>query len=205
MITVNAMGDACPIPVIKAKKALQELEGPDVLEVLVDNEIAVQNVTKMASSSGGDVTSEKISEKEFKVIIRTDRTMPKRETQAMEEPVLCRTDKRKDTVIVISSDRMGEGNDELGTVLIKGFIFAVSQLDELPKAILFYNGGAKLTSEGSDSLEDLKSMEAQGVEIMTCGTCLDYYGLKEKLKVGTVTNMYSIVETMNQAGKIIRP
>lgn len=123
----------------------------------------------------------------------------------MEEPVLCRTDKRRDTVVVISSDRMGEGNDELGAVLIKGFIFAVSQLDELPKAVLFYNGGAKLTSEGSDSLEDLKSMEAQGVEIMTCGTCLDYYGLKEKLKVGTVTNMYSIVETMNQAGKIIRP
>ena len=100
---------------------------------------------------------------------------------------------------------MGEGNEELGHVLIKGFLFAVTQLDELPKTMLFYNGGAKLTTEGSESLEDLKSLEAQGVEIMTCGTCLDYYGLKEKLKVGTVTNMYSIVETMNQAGRIIRP
>lgn len=205
MKTVNAMGDACPIPVIKAKKALQELEGADVLEVLVDNEIAVQNVTKMASSSGGEVTSERISEKEFRVIIRTDRVMPKHGTQAMEEAAVCRPDKRRDTVVVISSDLMGNGNDELGAVLMKGFIFAVSQLDELPKSILFYNGGAKLTAEGSDSLEDLKSMEAQGVEIMTCGTCLDYYGLKEKLVVGTVTNMYSIVETMNKAGKIIRP
>ena len=93
----------------------------------------------------------------------------------------------------------------MGHVLIKGFLFAVTQLDELPKTMLFYNGGAKLTTEGSESLEDLKSLEAQGVEIMTCGTCLDYYGLKEKLKVGTVTNMYSIVETMNQAGRIIRP
>ena len=81
----------------------------------------------------------------------------------------------------------------------------MTQLDELPKTMVFYNGGAKLTTEGSESLEDLKSLEAQGVEIMTCGTCLDYYGLKEKLKVGTVTNMYSIVETMNQAGRIIRP
>lgn len=203
MITVNAMGDACPIPVIKAKKALQEIQGPEVVEVLVDNEIAVQNVTKMASSTGGDVTSEKIGEREFKVIIRTDRVMPKTETK--EEAVVCHPDRRNDTVVVIASDRMGEGNDALGTVLIKGFIFAVSQLDELPKAILFYNGGAKLTCEGSDSLEDLKTMEAQGVEIMTCGTCLDYYGLKEKLAVGTVTNMYSIVETMDQAGKIIRP
>ena len=100
---------------------------------------------------------------------------------------------------------MGEGNEELGKVLIKGFIFALTQLEELPKTILFYNGGAKITAEGSESLEDLKTLEAQGVEIMTCGTCLDYYGLKEKLQVGTVTNMYSIVETMNHADKIIRP
>ena len=112
---------------------------------------------------------------------------------------------RDNTVVVISSDRMGTGNDDLGKVLIKGFIFAVSQLDTLPKTMLFYNGGATLTAEGSDSLEDLKSLEAQGVNIMTCGTCLDYYGLKEKLQVGTVTNMYSIVETMQGAGHIMRP
>ena len=114
-------------------------------------------------------------------------------------------DARGNTVVVVSSDRMGEGNDELGKVLMKGFIFAVTQLDTLPKTMLFYNGGATLTAEGSDSLEDLKSLEAQGVEVMTCGTCLDYYGLKEKLQVGTVTNMYSIVETMANAGRIIKP
>lgn len=88
---------------------------------------------------------------------------------------------------------------------MKSFLFAVTQLEELPKTMLFYNGGATLTTEESDSLEDLKNLEAQGVEIMTCGTCLDYYGLKEKLAVGTVTNMYSIVETMEQASKVIRP
>ncbi len=87
---------------------------------------------------------------------------------------------------------------------MKSFIFAVTQLDQLPKTMLFYNGGT-LTTEGSDSLEDLKSLEAQGVEILTCGTCLDYYGLKEKLVVGGVTNMYSIVEAMAGAGRIIRP
>ena len=88
---------------------------------------------------------------------------------------------------------------------MKSFLFAVTQLEELPKTMLFYNGGATLTTEESDSLEDLKNLEEQGVEIMTCGTCLDYYGLKEKLAVGTVTNMYSIVETMEQASKVIRP
>jgi selenium metabolism protein YedF len=205
MITVNAMGDACPIPVVKTKKAIMSLKKADTLEVLVDNEIAVQNVTKMASSSGGSVKSEKIGEKEFKVIIEVSQDMVGHESQVVDDSEECIPDKRKNTVIVISSDTMGTGNDELGKVLIKGFIFAVTQLDELPKAVLFYNGGAKLTSDGSDSLTDLKDLEAQGVEILTCGTCLDYYGLKEKLQVGAVTNMYAIVEAMSNADKLIRP
>ncbi|EOS70744.1 selenium metabolism protein YedF [Lachnospiraceae bacterium MD308] len=200
MITVNAMGDNCPIPVIKTKKAMQALTGPETIEVLVDNEIAVQNVTKMATASGGQVSSQKITDGEFKITVQMEGAL-----SAEEEEAGCMPDARDNTVIVVSSDRMGEGNDELGKVLIKGFIFAVTQLDTLPKTMLFYNGGATLTAEGSDSLEDLKSLEAQGVEIMTCGTCLDYYGLKEKLQVGTVTNMYSIVETMAKAGRIVKP
>ena len=88
---------------------------------------------------------------------------------------------------------------------MKGFIYAVSHQEQLPEKVLMYNSGAFLSCEGSDSLEDLKSLEAQGVEILTCGTCLDYYGLKEKLAVGSVTNMYSIVEKMAGAGKILKP
>lgn len=200
MITVNAMGDNCPIPVIKTKKAIAALTGPETIEALVDNEIAVQNVTKMATGSGGKVTSEKLGDAEFKVTIEMEGA-----PEADEAEAVCVPDARDNTVVVVSSDRMGSGNDELGKVLIKGFIFAVTQLDTLPKTMLFYNGGATLTTEDSDSLEDLKSLEAQGVEIMTCGTCLDYYGLKDKLAVGTVTNMYSIVETMAKAGRIVRP
>ncbi len=199
MITVNAMGDNCPIPVIKTKKAMQALTGPETIEVLVDNEISVQNVTKMAISAGGQVHSEKLGEAEFKVVI-TMQGAPQ-----AEEDALCIPDAKGDLVVVVSSDRMGTGNDELGSVLIKGFIFAVTQLDTLPKTMLFYNGGVKMTTEGSPALEDLKSLEAQGVEIMSCGTCLDYYGLKDKLVVGSVTNMYNIVETQAKAAKIIKP
>ena len=199
MVTVNAMGDNCPIPVIKTKKAMQALTGPETIEVLVDNEIAVQNVTKLAKEQGGEVSSEKLGEKEYKVTIKMQGV------PAVDAEVVCTPDQKGDLIVVVSSDRMGTGNDELGKVLIKGFIFAVTQLDKLPKTMLFYNGGATLTTEDSDSLEDLKSLEAQGVEIMTCGTCLDYYGLKDKLAVGTVTNMYSIVETMAKAGRIVRP
>lgn len=200
MITVNAMGDNCPIPVIKTKKAMQALTGPEVIEVLVDNEIAVQNVTKMATAQGGEVSSEKLAEKEYKVVIKMNGAIEAAE--ALEE---CTPDKKGDMIVVINSDRMGSGNDALGKVLIKGFIYAVTQLDVLPKKMLFYNGGATLTVEGSDSLEDLKSLEAQGVEILTCGTCLDYYQVKDKLAVGSVTNMYAIVESMAEAGKIIKP
>ena len=200
MITVNAIGDNCPIPVIKTKKAMQALTGPETIEVLVDNEIAVQNVTKMAAASGGKVTSEKVSEKEFRVVIQMEGAPAEEDGETA-----CVPDSRENTVVVFASDRMGAGNDELGKVLIKGFIFAITQLDKLPKTMLFYNGGATLTAEGSDSIEDLKHLEAQGVEIMTCGTCLNYYELTDKLQVGSVTNMYSIVEKMAAADKIIRP
>lgn len=199
MITVNAMGDNCPIPVIKTKKAMQALTGPETIEVLVDNEISVQNVTKMAESSGGQVHSEKLGEGEFKITISMQGALQD------QEEVTCIPDAKGDLVVVVSSDRMGTGNDELGKVLLKGFIFAITQLDILPKTMLFYNGGVTLTTEGTPVLEDLKSLEAQGVDIMSCGTCLDYYGLKDKLVVGSVTNMYNIVETQAKAAKIIKP
>jgi selenium metabolism protein YedF len=203
MKRVDAIGDTCPIPVIKTKKAMQEMQGAGCLEVFVDNEIAVANVTKMAQSEGATVTSEQLEEKKFRLEICLGEKIVEEpcECTHMEDTVV----RKSNTIVVVSSDRMGTGNDELGKVLIKGFLFAVSQLEELPKTILFYNGGATLTAEGSDSLEDLKAMEAQGVEILTCGTCLDYYGLKEKLAVGSVTNMYHIVETMQAATNVIRP
>lgn len=201
MIKVNAMGENCPIPVIKTKQALKELQGAGTVEVLVDNEIAVQNVTKMASSEGAKVTSEKKSENEYRLLIEVEGGEAQ-ETEASDEAA---GKGSSETIVVVSSDRMGSGNDELGKVLMKGFLFAVTQLEELPKKMLFYNGGAVLTTEGSDSLEDLKQMEEQGVEILTCGTCLDYYGLKDKLSVGSVTNMYSIVEAMAAADQVIRP
>ena len=142
MITVDAMGDACPIPVIKTKKALAELNGSGELEVFVDNEIAVQNVSKMAANAGGDVASEQISEGKYRVAIRLagDGTTGERDTEEKAEEKQAEKTagkEKKHTIVVVSSDRMGSGNDELGKVLIKGFIFAVTQLDELPEQGLF--------------------------------------------------------------------
>lgn len=227
MIKVNAMGDACPIPVIKTKNAIREMNGAGQVEVLVDNEIAVQNLTKMAKQKGYQCQTEKISDDEYKVMI----TVPEgNESNAADQDAAmnaaregaagtagetagedagqtaCLPDSRKKKkIVVLRSGKMGEGNDELGAVLMKGFIYALTELDNLPETILLYNGGAPLSCEGSDSLEDLKTLEAQGVEIMTCGTCLNYYGLSDKLAVGTVTNMYAIAEKMSEADTIICP
>ncbi len=197
MIEVNAIGDACPIPVIKTKKAMAGITGPETVKVYVDNETAVSNVTKMAQSVGGKVSSQQEAEKKYVITIEMEGA-PKEEQPEGAAPA-------GDTIVVVSSDRMGEGNDELGKVLIKSFIFAVTQLDQLPKTMIFYNGGATLTCEGADTLPDLRNLAEQGVEIMTCGTCLDYYHLKEKLAVGTVSNMYTIVETIAKAGRVIKP
>ena len=108
-------------------------------------------------------------------------------------------------MVAVDTDAMGRGSDELGRTLMKGFLFALGQLPQPPKTLLFYNGGAHLTCEGSASLEDLRALAEKGTEILTCGTCLNYYGLTEKLAVGGVTNMYAIVETLANAGKVIQP
>lgn len=205
---VKAMGDACPIPVVKTKNAIKELEGAGMVETLVDNEIAVQNLTKMAQQKNYGVRSEKLGENQYRVIMTIGESAEEAGVEAVEEETAeaCRPDGRKgNKIVVISSSYMGTGDDELGAVLMKGFIYALSQQDELPATILFYNGGAKLTCEDAPTIEDLMSLEANGVEILTCGTCLNHYGLTEKLKVGGVTNMYVIAEKMMQADLIVKP
>ena len=205
MIKVNAMGEACPIPVVKTLNAIKALTGPDVIETSVDNATAVQNLIRMADKKGCPVKSEKISDTEYKVTITVGEAALSAPVET--ENVVCELPRnaKKNTVVVISSKAMGHGGDELGTALMKGFIFALSQQETLPNTILFYNGGANIPVEGSVSLEDLKNMEAQGVEILTCGTCLNFYGLTEKLAVGEVTNMYTIVEKMTGADLIVKP
>jgi len=201
-IIVNAMGDQCPIPVVKTMKAIAAMTEPGTLEIHVDYEVPVQNLSRFAADRGLPVSSEKVDDKHF--IIKMEVADPAAAAAKNEEPG-CIPDLRGDTVIAIASDCMGNGDDQLGATLMKGFIYAVSQQEELPRAILFYNAGAKLTAEGAVTIEDLKNMEAQGVEILTCGTCANYYGLEGKQAVGTITNMYVIVEKLTSAAKVIRP
>ena len=176
------------------------------LEVLVDNEAAVQNLKRMAESSGYSFSEDGEENGVFRVeIVVSSDTGKEVETQSDVTDSACIISGQKNTVVVINTQTMGVGNDELGKNLMKAFIFALTKQVKLPDTILFYNGGAFLTCEGSDSLEDLKNMENAGVTILTCGTCLNFYGITDRLQVGNVTNMYEIVERQNKADLIIRP
>ena len=199
-LKIDVLGQQCPIPVVKTVKVLDALEEDKLVEVHVDNETAVENLLKMASGRQINAKSMKIDDGHFVVSIDAPKAGAETDTDAGIAGLQNST-----MVAVISSRCMGTGDDELGALLMKGFIYALSQLDPLPDTILLYNGGAYLSIEGSASLEDLKLMESKGVNVMTCGTCLDFYKIKDKLAVGTVSNMYSIVETMNKAGRILRP
>ncbi|MBR3585636.1 MAG: sulfurtransferase-like selenium metabolism protein YedF [Oscillospiraceae bacterium] len=203
MLTVNAIGDACPIPVVKTKKAIEALTADETVVVLVDNETALQNVTKAARTMGFEAQQETVSDKEFKITIQVVKGAA---APAEEEPAACCCEGyKKNYVVAVSSDKMGEGSEELGKVLIKAFFFALTQQDELPGTIIFYNGGVKLSTEGSPVLEDLKNLAAQGVEVISCGTCLNFYQLSEKLAVGEVSNMYDIVEHLRKADVVVKP
>ena len=178
-----------------------------MVEVHVYNVIAVQNLSKMAKQKNLEYKCEKLEEQHYiiKINAEAEGVSIQQKAPAENDKEICYPDRKSNTVVVLSSNQMGNGSEELGQILMKGFIFALTELDELPSTVLLYNSGVKLSTEGSNSIEDLKTLQAQGVEILSCGTCLNYYDLTEKLQVGDVTNMYFILEKMAQADKIIRP
>ena len=208
MEIIDARGQACPLPVVRAKKALATM-GEGVLEVRVDNETAVRNLEALARTLKCASTWEQRDEAEFAVRIEKGAEAAgdapvaagKEAAEAVRERVL----PQGGHVVVISSECMGVGDDVLGRTLMKGFVFALTQLDELPDAVLLYNGGVRWACEGSEALDDLHALVEAGVEVLSCGTCLAHYGLTERLAVGEPTNMYAIVERQMGAGVVVRP
>ncbi|MCI9260496.1 MAG: sulfurtransferase-like selenium metabolism protein YedF [Romboutsia sp.] len=192
-IEVDARGLACPKPVINTKKELDNIEQGIVI-VTVDNDVAKQNILKLSNS----LNCESRVIKEEKDLISIE--IKKGENVIIEEK---KQEELEDKCIFISSNKMGNGNDELGEILMKGFIYTLTESKPYPKSILLVNAGVKLSTENHDTIGNLKILEEAGVEILSCGTCLDYYGLKESLKVGSVTNMYTIVDIMKNSSQTI--
>jgi len=184
---VDARGLSCPQPVILTKKALEE---SDEVTTIVDNRNAVENVTRLATSKGFSVEVEE-KEGEYQLLINKSSSAVDSSAEEQEK-----------AVILITSNLFGKGEEELGKNLMKSFLYTLTQMENI-KQMIFMNSGVSLTTEGSEVLELLKAMEEKGVEILSCGTCLDYYGLKEKLAVGKVTNMYAIVEAITTASRSV--
>jgi len=191
---VDARKETCPKPVIMTKKALDDIvEG--VITTIVDNEVAKENVSKLAKSLNLKFEVEKSGNDYFIKITKG--------IVEDEEVQVCTPNSFKDMTIVFGQDIMGKGSEELGKILIKGFIYTLTESTPFPSTLVFLNGGVKLTVEDSEVLEDLKKLEEEGVEILSCGTCLDYFEIKDKLKVGEISNMYTILEKIKNANNTI--
>lgn len=192
---IDAKGKACPMPVIIAKKEIDS--GVKFFEIEVDNKIAVENLKRLANSQG------------FKTIIKEENGNFKVNfSNGCEEceEVLNKILGKKSLgnwSIFISRQTIGDGSKELGKSLMKMFIYTISEGEDLPKSILFMNGGVKVPTLNEQAVEHLKTLQDKGVELLVCGACLNFYGLEEKLGVGKISNMYDITNAMKEASKVI--
>jgi selenium metabolism protein YedF len=190
MERIDCRGLKCPQPVINTKKYFDAIESGKI-EIVVDNEVAKNNISKFSQSNNFKFSTE---EKDGIYFIKIEKKAST-EVKKIEGNNL---------VIVITSDKLGTGDEGLGSTLMKSYLYALSESDNLPKDLLFLNGGVKLAASGSEVLESVIKLKERGVNIECCGICLDFYGIKDKLEVGEITNMYTIIEKMNGASNTIK-
>jgi selenium metabolism protein YedF len=228
MKRLDCKGFTCPKPVILTKKEFENKELSE-LEVIVDNEAASINVSKFAASIG--VNSELVKKdglihvflkrsENLSISGNVDATTNTGDSTGAGVGAGAGATKattiltagcesidvngEEELVLLVSSEMLGVGDDKLGAALMKSYLYALTESDKKPKVMMFLNGGVKLTAEGSDVMESIKALEESGTEILSCGTCLDFYGLKDKLLIGSVTNMYTIIEKMHHATNTIK-
>lgn len=193
MKEIDCRGLACPQPVVTAKKALDESKGKGFI-LIVDNLAARDNVERFVQSQGALVDVEKKGNDFYLRIQERSACGPAESAQKTEK-----------VVVYVNSNLLGVGDEALGTILMRAFLKVLLDLKPIPSKLIFINSGVRLTSEGSEVLETIQALSAKGVDVLSCGTCLDFYGLKEKLKVGIVSNMYDIAGSLLEADRLIRP
>jgi selenium metabolism protein YedF len=188
MSNIDARGLQCPQPVILTKKALEEITSGEVITI-VDNVTARENISRYAANMN---FHHEVEEKEGCFYIKI-----KKEDVAVNDTA------NNDFIIVIITDKLGAGEEQLGQLLMKTYTYTLNETKPYPRAVILINSGVKLAVEGSETLENMQKLAEKNIEIISCGTCLDFYNIKDKLQVGIVGNMYTIVEYMNKAAKVI--
>jgi selenium metabolism protein YedF len=204
MRIVDTKGQLCPAPLIAAKKALKESAEGESFVVLTDNLTSFNNLSRFLKDNKTEFIS---AEAEGAWTV----TVTKKQSELIypDAEEYCNSSishfQKGNFIVVISSDKMGEGDEALGQLLIVNFIKALKDIDKMPQKIVFYNSGVKLVTNSSPVIDDLRDLEKMGVELMLCATCINFYSLESVIGAGTVSNMYSIAEVMATTGKIIKP
>jgi selenium metabolism protein YedF len=193
---IDARGMNCPLPVLRAKEALAGM-GDGVLTVVVDNEDSSNNVAWAARKAGYESAIERRGD-DWAVRIHVEGS---HDQAAGEMPVTCATE--RGVVVFAATDRVGRGDDELGGILMESFLHSLTQLDRPPQALVLMNSGVRLAIEGAEAVESLRALASANVDVLVCGTCLDFFGLRDKLAVGRVSNMYEIVETLSRGASVL--
>ncbi|MCM8711941.1 sulfurtransferase-like selenium metabolism protein YedF [Clostridium sp. SYSU_GA19001] len=191
MNIIDCKGLRCPQPVIETKKYFDSIESGEA-EIIVDNEVAKNNISKFCQNNNIKFHIEEKNGFYHIKAVKEDLNIKKNELE------------KSTLVILITSDKLGSGDDTLGATLMKSYLYALSESDKLPTDLFLINSGVKLAAEGSDVLDSLKKLQERGVKIASCGVCLDFYKLKEFLQIGEITNMYNIIEKTNNAGNTIK-
>lgn len=205
IITVDARGLSCPQPVLETKKAFEESDARQ-LRVLVDNVTSKENVRRFASNQGCEVHVQDLGADQYEIQVK--RPTGEVAVQAAEALLPCpvpQAAERGKNVVYIGNSSMGRGDEALGAKLMRGFLRTWIDVKPAPWRMIFINSGVKLTTVDEEAAEAVSLLEEKGVEILSCGTCLEHFGLTDKLKVGRVTNMFEVIESFNSANKVISP
>ena len=201
-VTLDCRGLNCPQPVITTKESLEL--GNRCLEAIVDNEASKDNVTRFARSRGCEIVLGKLGDGCYKLLLQAGEGATNKQDFDV-DAYSCELSADRGLVYVISSASMGRGSDELGWALLQTYIQTIKDVEPLPAKILFYNEGVRLVAEESGALDALRALQKQDVEILACGTCLDFFQLTSAIKVGHISNMYDIMSAVNGAAKVASP
>jgi len=203
MKTVDTRGHLCPMPIIMVKAAMKDIEGTIDLQVLTDNEISKNNLLAFFRDHQNATTCVKVDNHWLITASAVSRLIENVTSVSIGGSE--GEHKHADYTVVLKNNKMGIGDDELGNILLKGFFNTLADIPNPPKRMIFYNNGALLVKKGSPFVESLTKLSQKGVDIFICGACVDFFGLKEDIAVGMVTNMYAICEMLEQTDKVIYP
>jgi selenium metabolism protein YedF len=203
MKIIDTRGMTCPAPLIATKRALNETDDKEGIRIIIDSRTTFDNVSRFLKDNGALFSSEE-SNNTWTISISSDKGLSATELNSYCDAAIPHF-KKGDFIIAFTSDTMGEGDEKLGHLLVENFIKAVKDLNTLPQKIVFYNKGVLLGSEDSTTIGHLKELEKMGVEMLFCATCVNYYSLGEKIRIGILSNMFEIAGVMESAGKIIKP